>query len=152
MNAQKCLAFLACDKHWRFLKMTIVGFNFTKIDAQRKKGIQGKIDIKNNVAIIGIEETKMPVDDKRKALKFDFEFNSIYQPEFGYIKLAGEVIFIADKKEADEALKIWKKDKKAKGEFMQPIMNNILAKSNVEAVIISRDLNLPTPIPLPKVK
>ena len=44
------------------------------------------------------------------------------------------------------------KDKKIPKEVMTPVLNNILAKSNVEALVLSRELNLPPPIPLPKVE
>ena len=37
-------------------------------------------------------------------------------------------------------------------EVMEQVINTALNKSNVEALILSRDINLPPPIPLPKIK
>ena len=50
-----------------------------------------------------------------------------------------------------EIIAEWKKDKKIKKELMGGILNTVLTKSNVQALIISQQVNLPPPIPLPKV-
>ena len=108
--------------------------------------------IKNNVKILKVEESKLSVDSKRTTLKFGFKYDAIYEPKIALIELNGEVMFLVDKNIADEVLKSWKKDKKIKADFMYGLMNHILSKCNVEAVILSRDMSLPAPIPLPKLK
>jgi len=35
---------------------------------------------------------------------------------------------------------------------MSEILNIILTRCNIQALILARDINLPSPIPLPKVK
>ena len=51
--------------------MTIIGFNFRKITAEKGKTASGKINIANNVALKNVEETEIPVGAKKqKALKF----------------------------------------------------------------------------------
>jgi hypothetical protein len=35
---------------------------------------------------------------------------------------------------------------------MVPVLNSILAKCNIQAIILTREVNLPPPIPLPKVQ
>jgi len=132
--------------------MTVVNFSFTKLLAEKKKVAKGKIDIKNNISIKDVSEAKMAIDAKRTALKFNFLYEATYEPEVGKINLGGEVIYVLDKKVADDVMKMWKKDKKVKADFMTNLMNHILAKSNIQAVIMSRDINLPAPIPLPKIK
>jgi len=132
--------------------MTVVSFNFTKMVAEKKKLIKGKIDIKNNIVIKNVSESKMAIDSNRTALKFDFEYLAKYEPELGTIEISGETIFLTDKKIATDALKEWSKDKKVSGDFIGGLMNHILTKCNVQAIILSRDINLPAPIPLPKIK
>jgi len=132
--------------------MTIVGFNFTKIVAEKKKPVKGKVSVENNVAIKNVEEAKLAFDPKKAALRFEFLYVSKYEPEIGNIELAGEIIFLIDQKEAAKVMKSWKKDKKVPPNILQPIMNNILNKSNVQAIVVSKDLNLPAPIPMPKMK
>jgi hypothetical protein len=133
--------------------MTIVGFNFTKINAE-KRNAGGKINISSNVTIKTVEESKLNFGNKTQTpLVFNFEFVCKYEPDVGHIMLEGEVISLENEKSAKEVVKLWKKDKKKVApEIMQPVFNTILSRSNIEAVILSRDMNLPSPIPLPKVE
>ncbi len=131
----------------------IVGFNFTKMSAERDEGIKGKININNNVSIKDVEEKNLALGkEKQNALKFTFEFTSKYEPKLGSILLGGDVLYMADQKKAKEILDSWKKDKKIPKDVMTAILNTILSKCNIQALIISRDINLPPPIPLPKVE
>ena len=133
--------------------MTIVGFDFTKIDAEKKSPIKGKININNNVAIKNVEEQNLHLgNEKQNAIKFQFEFTSKYDPGIGAITLGGDIIFMGDPKKVKEILDGWKKDKKLPKDISANILNNVLTRCNVQALILSRDLNLPSPIPLPKVQ
>lgn len=132
--------------------MTVVGLNFTKILAEKSKPVKGKINIKNNVSLKNISESKLNIDVKKKTLKFDFVYSSKYEPSVGSIEIEGEIIFLTDEKQAKEILSKWKKEKKAPKEIMTGMMNHILAKCNVQAIVLSRDINLPAPIPMPKMK
>ena len=57
-----------------------------------------------------------------------------------------------DSKSVKEILDGWKKDKRLPKETMTNVLNTILGKCNVEALILSERINLPPPIPLPKVQ
>lgn len=131
--------------------MTVIGFSFTKMLVEKIAPIKGKVSINNNVGIKGLEETKLNINSDRKALKLDFEFTSTYEPNIGKILLTGEVIYLVDKAKAEEAVKNWKKNKKIEKDMMTKVLNNVLAKCNIQALIMSKDMNLPPPIPLPKV-
>ena len=79
--------------------MTILGFNFTKINVERKEAMKGKLNIKNNVTIKDIKEVDLPVGkDKQKALKFIFEFSSEYEPQVGSILLGGDLMLMEETK------------------------------------------------------
>ncbi|MFH1770549.1 MAG: hypothetical protein ABH828_03250 [archaeon] len=132
--------------------MTIVGFNFTRLLVEKNKSIKGKVNISNNVTIKAVSESTLAIDKKKKALKFEFLFTSKYEPGLGTIDIGGEVIYLADEKVAKGALDGWKKEKKVSKEILQGLMTHILSKCNVEAVVLSREVNLPPPIPMPKVK
>jgi hypothetical protein len=133
--------------------MTIVGFNFTKMVAEKSGPAEGKISIKNNVAIKDVMETELALgSSKQKALRFQFEFVSDYDPKVGSITLNGDVIYL-DKEATIKAIaEEWKKNKKVDKETTEVILNHVLAKCNVQALILSKDINLPPPIMLPKVK
>lgn len=131
--------------------MTVIGFNFNKMLIEKKNPVKGKVSINNNVGITDLEETKLNINTNKKALKLNFEFTSSYDPNVGKISLKGEVIYLIDKDKAEEVLKNWKKNNKIEKDVMTDVLNNVLTKCNVQALILSKDMNLPPPIPLPKV-
>jgi len=131
--------------------MTVIGFSFTKMLVEKSNPVKGKVSINNNVGIKNVEETKLNINTAKKALKLDFEFSSTYDPNIGKILLEGEVIYLIDKDKTEDILKNWKKNKKLDQEMMNSVLNYVLSKCNIEALILSKDMNLPPPIPLPKV-
>jgi hypothetical protein len=131
--------------------MAVIGFSFTKMLVEKHSPVKGKISINNNVGITSVEETKLDINTDKKSLKLVFEFTSAYEPSVAKILLQGEVIYLVDKSQAEEIVKNWKKNKKLDKEIMSHVLNNVLAKCNVEALILSKDMNLPPPMPLPKV-
>lgn len=133
--------------------MAIIGFNFTKILVEKKTGLKGNVDIKNNVSVANVENADFSLgDSKQKALKFSFEFTSEYKPEIGTMLFNGELLYMSDQAKQDEIVKGWKKNKQVPKEVMGEILNTILMRCNVEALVLSRDVNLPPPIPLPRVQ
>ncbi len=132
--------------------MTIVGFDFTKIDAKKNGPIKGKININNNVTIKNVEPKDLKLGtEKRDAINFVFEFSAKYEPNAGEIRLEGNVIYMDEPKKTKEIVDGWKKDKKLSKEISKNILNTVLNKCNVQALILSQTINLPAPIPLPKV-
>jgi len=133
--------------------MVIVGFNFNEIKAERKSAPSGKVSIKNNVAIKDVAEQELSLGKaKQNSLKFTFEFTAKYEPDIGNIGLIGDVIYMEEEKKVKEILKSWKKDKKVPGDVMTNILNNVLTKCNIQALILSQEVNLPPPIQLPRVQ
>ena len=133
--------------------MTIVGLNFTKIEAEKKELVKGKININNNVTISAVEEKKLSLaTEKQKIIAFTFEFISKYDPNVGSIKITGDVLYMEAANKVKEILDGWKKDKKLPKEIMTTILNSVLTKCNIQALILSEQINLPPPIPLPKLQ
>lgn len=133
--------------------MPIIGFNFTKINVERKEGAAGKVSIKNNVTVKGVEETNLALGkEKQNALKILFEFTSKYEPKIGNILIEGDLMFMGETKKVKEIMDNWSKNKKIPKDVMGNILNTILTRCNIQALILSQDVNLPPPIPLPKVQ
>ena len=133
--------------------MAVIGFNFNKINVEKKEISKGKVNISNNVAIKNIEQKDISLGkNTQDALKFTFEFTSKYEPGLGNILLGGDVLFLTDAKKSKDILDSWKKDKKVPKDIMAGILNTVLSKCNIQALILSQEVNLPPPIPLPKVK
>ncbi len=133
--------------------MVIVGFNFTKISIEKTAPVKGKININNNISITSVEKTELELGtSEQSALRFGFEFTSQYNPKVGLIDLRGEILYLEEVKKIKEIVEKWKKEKKVPKEIMAEVLNQTLIKCNIQALILSKDLNLPPPIPLPKVK
>ena len=133
--------------------MTIVGFNFTKISGEKKDPVQGKISIQNNVSIKKMEDSKMGNGTNNQAgLKITFEFTSTYMPDYANMIMEGNLIYLTEEKKAKDALLKWKKDKKLPNDMMLPVMTSVLNNSNIQALLLSRELGLPAPIQLPRVE
>ena len=132
--------------------MAIIGSSFTKINAEKKAPAKGKINISNNASIKSVEEYPLPGKTTQKGLKFTFGFVSKYEPNIGEINIQGNVILLLEAKKGVEVIANWKKDKKLPKEVMTPVLNTALTKCNIQALILSRDIGLPPPIPLPKIK
>jgi|SRR3989338_11113244 len=131
----------------------IVGFSFTKLSAEKNEAAKGKIDINNNVTIKNVEEADLSLGkEKQNVVRFIFEFTSKYEPNVGAILFEGELLYLEDQKKIKEILSSWKQDKKVPKELMAGLLNTILTKCNVQALILSQEVNLPSPIPLPKVQ
>ena len=131
----------------------IAGFGFTKLSAEKHEPAKGKIDINNNVSVKEAREDNFFIGkDKQGIIKFIFEFTSKYEPAIGTILFEGEILYLDEPKKIKEILNSWKKDKKISPEIMANLLNTILTKCNVQALILSQEINLPPPIPMPKVQ
>ena len=132
--------------------MTIVKINLHKVNAERNLEAKGgQIKINNNVSIKNVEELSFAAEGK-KGLKFTFSFNCVYEPELGKIDVEGQVLYVEEEAKIDEILNGWKKDKKLSNDVMEQIVNAALHKGNIQAIKISEEVSLPSPLPLPKVK
>jgi hypothetical protein len=132
--------------------MTIVGFNFTKINVEKDTTAKGKIKINNNVSVKNVEKADLFLgEQKQSGIKFLFQFTSKYDPGYGKIELEGEVLSLKDENKIKEILEEWKNNKKIGKETMTDIFNSILTRCNIQALILSQTVNLPPPIPMPKV-
>ena len=135
--------------------MTIVGFNLTSIKAERTKPIEGKINVKNNVKIDEIKESQLMVGkQKQKTLIFEFSYLSKYSPNMGGVEIKGSLVYLTDVKTIDEIVKNWKggKGKSVPEDIMAPVLNTVLNKCSIMALQMSKEVNLPPQIQLPKVK
>ena len=128
--------------------MSIIAFNFTKINAERK-GVPGRASgIKANTGIKNVEETPI---GSQKALKFTFAHIISYAPQLATIVLEGEVLVLSNDKEVKETLAEYKKNKTFNRSLTEKVYNAILSRANIEALLLSKELNLPAPFRLPHI-
>lgn len=129
--------------------MRIIGFNFKKIEVERKRDDPGKLEIKTNLDIQNIEKEK--IDIAGEILKFSFTYSINYEPGFAEIVFKGAILVIPTKPEdIKKTLKEWKK-KKLSEDIRIPIFNFIMSKCNLKALQLEEDFALPLHIPLPQI-
>ena len=92
--------------------MKIVGFNFTKISAEKMKGSLEDLKIDTKIDIKDIKKVQTDMFKSREELvSFEFEFDMDYAPEVAKIELKGIIVLSLEPKFAKDILNQWE-DKK----------------------------------------
>ncbi len=131
--------------------MGIVSFVFEKMSAEKTGKITDKVDINHNFNITSVEKTDIVIDGKKPALKLNFDFNVVYEPNIGNINMSGNLVYLEKEEEITKLLNQWKKNKNLPIGITSLVANTVLLKSNIKALILSQEVNLPPQIQLPKV-
>jgi hypothetical protein len=128
--------------------MRLIGFNFTKIHAERlnEKAESIKFGTKVNISSIEPIDSNM-LKTKEEIVKVNFNYTLSYEPEFAKIEISGHAILALDSKMAKEVIKGFK-DKGTSDEFRVFILNIILRKVNIKALQLEEELNLPNHLPV----
>lgn len=132
--------------------MKIIGFNFNKINIERFSDKLEKLEINTNIDISEITDLKPDFfKTKEGVLKIKFTYKINYDPNFAKIEFVGNLLITLDQKTMKDVLKQWK-DKKIPENFQITLFNIILRKSNIKALQLEDEMNLPLHISLPTVK
>ncbi len=133
--------------------MAIVGFSFLKFDSERKApAVGGNIEINHNVSIKKVTKTHLSVGgNKSDVLKVEFNFNVNYSNNIGKIEIVGDIIYADTAEIIAETAKGWDVDKKLNSMVHEEVVKFVYTKAIIKALELSDALNLPSPIPMPKV-
>ena len=133
--------------------MTIIDLMIENVRAHKKeqksRSAGTEIRVSNNSKIQKIE--KKELEGVGDSIVVHFEFITNYTPDVGEISIGGKLIYY------DKNLK--DKIKEEKGnivikdiETFQEVQNFILRASTLEAILIAKELRMPSPIQLPSVR
>lgn len=133
--------------------MRLIGFNFLKIHAEKLSSkLSADTKVNTNINIVDIQEVKSEVfNSKESLLSIKFDYNISYDPDYANISFSGMVLISLPTKEAKDISKQWKENKFPE-EFRLFLFNAILKRSNLKALQLEEELNLPSHIPLPSFK
>ena len=132
--------------------MSIINFSFTKIEAEKTGFPKSNVKINSNIKLKKVEDSEISFGGSDNAgIKIDFEFFAEYDPKIGHIRLEGNILYMGKKDKIENIKKTFKSKNVLPEEDMQIVLNAILSKSNIEALLITRELNLPPTMPMPKV-
>ncbi len=127
----------------------IIGYNFTKIEANRIREVSGKVDISSSVKIVSVEEKEIEVLNKQKVLEIGFEFAVEYRENFGKIEMSGKLLY--EGKNMKDVLKLWKKEKKLPESVDLEVKNFLFKRCLTLAIILADEIRFPSPLPFPVV-
>jgi hypothetical protein len=127
----------------------VLGFNYTKLSAERYPGFKGKLEINPNINISSIEKHELNLI-KQDAVKIVFSFGIKYK-DLADISLQGDIILRTDAKTQKEILKGWK-DKNLDQEIQTMILNLIMQKASIRAIELEEEMNLPIHIKIPRLE
>ena len=130
--------------------MPIVGFNLSKVLAEKNNPVQKGTTVNNNLEIKEISKAAINMGERdEEVLRFDFEFSAEYNPEVGRVHIAGEVLYMDKEKEIKRILENWKETKIVEPEIFSRIMNSVLVKCNIKALGLALEVNLPPHLNMP---
>lgn len=130
-------------------EIRLLGFNLTKVTAEKKPEFSGKLQITNNIAIVSAEKHKLDLG-KEEALKVTFDFDISYGT-LGNVGLSGTLFLLVDSKTLKEALKSWE-DQKLPDDLRTIVVNLVMQKASLKALQIEEDLGLPLHMPMPRIE
>ena len=128
--------------------MRIIGFNLTKILAERQEEDGQGIRVDQNIDIKDIKEEKIPITNN-KALKIKFNLTVTYSKDFGKIKFEGSIMTLPVEEEFKSIMDSWK-DKKIPENMRLGIFNFIMVKCNIKALYLEDEMGMPLHVPMPR--
>lgn len=132
--------------------MRLLGFNFTKINLEKKSNNLKNLKISAGIDISDIQEVKSDLfKSSEEILSINFEYKINYEKEIANLLFSGNLIISIEHSQSKEILKQWK-EKKIPEEIRATLFNLILKKVSVKAFQFEEELNLPPHIPLPSFK
>lgn len=136
--------------------MQVIGFNFTKIIAERLPDF--KLDnINNNIQFTDLKKEKIELLKDSPTFKIDFKYSLIYEDKSskdskqGEVSFDGNFLIAADKEEAKKLEKSWK-NKQLPLDINEFLVNFLLRKCASKALSLEEDVQLPLHIRIPPVK
>ena len=130
--------------------MTVIGFNFSKISASRKNPPRGKININRTCKPTKVEEAT--IAGGQKALRYSFVFSVEYQPDVALLEFEGALVELVSEEEHKAVLSMWEDSEQLPPKSLERVMNELLDRCHVEAILMSKELGIPPPIKMPSVK
>ena len=130
--------------------MKVIGFNFTRMSAERLKDSAENIKINTEMEFPEIKRAKSQFfkAGKEDMIEVKFEYKVNYEPGLAKIAIHGTMFLSVEEKTSEEILKQWKK-KALPEDFRIFISNIVMKKATLKALNLCDELNLPIHIPMP---
>jgi hypothetical protein len=130
--------------------MPIIGLTFKGFSGKRgDEKITSDIKVNSSPKVFDLKEVSVSAIGK-KAISMQFDFTTSYTPKIGEIKIEGELLYMAEKNK--EVLEEWQKGERLPEDISMEVFNYLFKRCLLKVANIAEDLQLPAPIPFPKIK
>lgn len=133
--------------------MPVVGLSINSIDAKKIAEVTFGVKVNSNTNLTNVKEQDLPGFEK-KGILIDFEFSTQYMApkdkKVAEFLINGNVLVVDDAHK--KIMESWKKDKKLPDDIGLQVVNVIFNRCAKKSIILSDDLQLPSPVPLPFAK
>jgi hypothetical protein len=135
--------------------MQVIGFNFTKISAEKFPDFKTGRSINNKIEFTNLEKDKIDLIKDSEVVKIFFEYSLIFTEVEKSDKKDAEIIFKGfmvlslEKDEAKEILKSWKK-KELPPSLKITLFNILLKKCAAKSLTLEEELGLPPHMAIPQ--
>jgi hypothetical protein len=129
--------------------MPIIGMSLNAIQGKKEaKQMNQEIKVNSTPVIVEVKEVDV-ANVNKKAISIKFDFMTKYEPDFGQITIKGTLMYLAEKNKP--VLDEWDKSKNLPEDVSLEVYNYIFRRCLLKASIIAEDLQLPVPMPMPKI-
>lgn len=133
--------------------MPIMGINITKISMEKGKPpvAQVEVDLTPRVNGIRLGELRTPTG-KINGIEVLFEYGVTYKPDVAKAHIEGVVFYLPKNRDnIDRILDEWENEKKLDPNMFAEIVNAVTMEVMPFLMLLSKELRLPYPIPVPRV-
>ncbi len=123
-----------------------IELRYRNLEVKRFGESSGSVNINNNSTLTSVERVEGKVS-------VNFVFSTNYDPGIGVIRIEGNLSFSDTEENMKRALEEWKKSggKNLPVDLAEKVHNTILSNCVVQATLLSKEVQLPPPIPMPNV-
>jgi len=135
--------------------MVVIGFNLKKILVERKALVRGEVKVNTKMNITNVKKEEVKLTAGKDVINFDFEFMINYTGGANHtapvadLSFEGNVLYLVDPKDTKKIIDDWKK-KEIQEDVRMKVLNTILAKCNLKALVFEDELGLPSHLPMPR--
>lgn len=129
---------------------SVLNFEIYSIEA-KKFGFAEKVEIKQGVSIIAIDLSNSMNNEQFSVLRIGFSYSCEFV-NIGNIAIRGNVLILEEKAKAEEIANRWKEKKEIEKDLLELVLNLAYRNCTIESIELSRKVNLPLPIQLPRIQ
>lgn len=132
--------------------MSVIGIDVTKMNFERLKSRGNKVNVDHSPSIEEVEETKVNTPSGQvNALRIKFRYEVNFDPKIGQGFLEGNVLFRPEEVKMEDVLERWDEENEIHGSIFMEVINPVIDKVMPSVFSVCNDLNLPSPVPLPRI-